>query len=108
MSVPVAGTELRLQRATAAWSEWVAQADPAVLATITNVQLNNYGGGYVVHIACWDADQKVVDRIASALGCSSNEGWEPESDRSDRQWSLNLERDGLDWHVTAITPQKED
>lgn len=99
----------RLEHVTASWSAWVAQADPDVLATITHVQLRSQlklGGGYDVHISAWEADQSVVDALAAALGGPSDDGWEPKSGNSDRQWSLYFNRDGLNWALTATTPKK--
>lgn len=99
-----------IQRVTASWAAWVDQADPDVLEQITNVQLKNQpaGGGYDVHISAWDADQDVVDRFATALGCPTDKGWEPKSGINARQWSLAADRDGLDWHLTATTPRAKD
>lgn len=95
-----------IQLVTASWSNWVAQTDPSVLATVTHVQLRNdkAHGGYDVHISAWNADQTVVDRLAAALGGPSNDGWEPNSSVTAHQWSLAFERDGLSWHLTATTP----
>ncbi|MCA1841652.1 MAG: hypothetical protein LC792_00415 [Actinobacteria bacterium] len=95
---------LHIEKVTAAWSEWMARTPPEVLASVTHVQLNNEGhGGYDVHLSAYDADQDVADRLAAALGCPSNLGWEPpQPSRSARQWSLNMVRDGLDWHATVV------
>lgn len=98
----------KLQKVTAAWSRWVAQTDQAVLDTITFVQLRNRdnGGGYDIHISAWEADQAVADALAAALGCYAGEGWEPTSGNCKRQWFIQVDRDGLNWALTATTPHE--
>lgn len=95
-----------IENATAAWSDWVRRTAPDVLDAITNVQLNDEGhGGYDIHLSAWNADQLVVDSLASALGCPTNEGWKPKGNGvTERMWSLDVKRAGLSWHVTAIQP----
>lgn len=90
-----------------AWAVWVRETPDDVLAPITHVQLNQYEGGYDVHISAWDVDQAVVDGLASALGCPTNDGWVPSSGKSKRQWSLAVDRRGVDWHVTATQDHDE-
>lgn len=91
----------RLQEITASWVVWTRLVPPDVMGSITHVQLNQHEGGYDVHITAWDADQTIVDKLARALGFPTDEGWEPKSGNTKRQWSLDGQRDGLWWHVTV-------
>jgi hypothetical protein len=93
---------------TASWNAFAENAPAGVLESITVAQLAARAHGYDVHLTLWDVDQGAVDRLAAALGCPTNEGWAPAQEkggaarkRTRRQWSLDLTRDGLRWHVTA-------
>jgi hypothetical protein len=56
--------------------------------------------------------QARVDRIAAALGCATDDGWDPAENDDDyngdtvRQWSLDATREfmgeRLHWHATAV------
>lgn len=101
---------LKLPKVTEALAAWLARTAPDVVASITHVQLRGETrrGGYDIHISAWNADQLIVDSLASALGCPTNEGWYPGDDSPTAwQWTLDVERGGLHWHVTATRDKTE-
>jgi hypothetical protein len=100
-------TRVHLQKVADAWVEWAVKTSPDVLLTITHVHLNGPGrGGYDIHMGAWEADQKVVDQLAEAIGCASSDGWVPKSGHTAHQWNLSyVDENGFDWHVTATTPE---
>lgn len=96
-----------IRQLTEAWTEWVRLAPDAALDAITHVQLNQKEGGYDVHIMAWHADQRTVNRLAKALGCPTDKGWEPDNPHTKRQWAIDTVRDGIQWHLTATQDPDE-